>query len=503
MRLLALLFLFAASAVWADPTAFTVRHGSRSEVHNAQTKGPKAKRNAPAVDVDGTLEIIHEDDFDKGQSTFRFHVRGADGKVTRLNVDSLPQHVRGGSKVHVHGRRTAQPDQVDPETLDVQAEPLALTSTTTVTALFMAVQFSNQTSPPASAATIQAQADQVHKFYAENSYGREDFAITIAPVPLLLSIPAPTTCDYTGIANAANTAATNAGLALSSFTYKLYIFRGAPCGWRGLAYVNYPKLAWSNGANGVQVYSHEIGHNHGLYHAGSVNCVGAGCSVSEYGDAYDTMGNRTAGHFNARQKSTLQWANVAAYSGGTQQFTLTPIEAAGGAVYGVKVSTPSTSRTYWVEYRQPIGSFDTASGVQIRLGAPFESAHGMDDTQTFPLGALGSVGASYYDAQYGITAKVVSADASSAVVEVSTGSAPPPTTAASPDGTLVPPAISINDGKGCTWTLAKSYAHCNGTAMFGGAVTLLEWKNAKLYAQNVYGVWWVWTGTGVTRTTAP
>jgi len=82
----------------------------------------------------------------------------------------------------------------------------------------------------------------------------------------------------------------------------------------GLAYLGSPYLAWSNGYNSLQVYTHELGHNFRLDHAATVNCgtqvIGTGCSVSEYGDPFDTMGNKAAMHYNSMRCQTPRSSGV-------------------------------------------------------------------------------------------------------------------------------------------------------------------------------------------------
>ncbi len=80
-------------------------------------------------------------------------------------------------------------------------------------------------------------------------------------------------------------------------------------------------------------------------------------AVSEYGDSFDVMGNISTMHFNAMQKSLLQWipaTSVKTHTSGTATYTLSPIESGGAASYAIKVPA-AANRTYWVEYRQPIG----------------------------------------------------------------------------------------------------------------------------------------------------
>ena len=110
---------------------------------------------------------------------------------------------------------------------------------------------------------------------------------------------------------------------------------------------------------------HELGHNFGLLHAGSLDCTGAliGCgasgTVAEYGDPFNTMGNSgNTGHFDAAQKDILGWiapSTVKTHAGGTVTYTLSPIETGGQSTYAVKIPTTNANRTYWIEYRQPVG----------------------------------------------------------------------------------------------------------------------------------------------------
>ncbi len=66
----------------------------------------------------------------------------------------------------------------------------------------------------------------------------------------------------------------------------------------------------------LNVVTHEQGHNIGLPHASSRECTSSAgaamtwssrCTIREYGDEIDTMGNRRAGHYNAFYKWRLGW----------------------------------------------------------------------------------------------------------------------------------------------------------------------------------------------------
>jgi len=111
-------------------------------------------------------------------------------------------------------------------------------------------------------------------------------------------------------------------------------------------------------------------HSHSLNCAGSTygaNCepVGTAGKVgtrSEYGDLYDTMGNSRAAHFNAYQKSVIDWmpaGSIATHASGAADYDLSPFEGTTGT-RAVKI--PTTARTFWLEWRQPIG-FDSGIGT--------------------------------------------------------------------------------------------------------------------------------------------
>ena len=121
-------------------------------------------------------------------------------------------------------------------------------------------------------------------------------------------------------------------------------------------------------------------------------------SVAEYGDPFNTMGNSgNTGHFDATQKEILGWitpSQVKTHAGGTATYTLSPIETGGLPTYAVKIPTNNANRTYWLEYRQPVGTFDAFitpatgypnNGAQVRIEYPFEKSSGSDDTEILDM----------------------------------------------------------------------------------------------------------------------
>ncbi len=126
------------------------------------------------------------------------------------------------------------------------------------------------------------------------------------------------------------------------------------------AYVGTSEM-WFNGFFDRREITHEQGHNYGLWHSHSYICDGGGlsgsCAYGEYGDEYDAMGSSSySGHFSASQKTLLGWLGgsrtVDLSAGGTT--TLVPMADDGTGPHAAVISVPGSSRTYWVEYRQPL-----------------------------------------------------------------------------------------------------------------------------------------------------
>ena len=447
-------------------SAHDVAANAPSQQAAAVRKGP----HSPPFQKEGILTIIHGDDFVQGKSSQTLVVHEDNGADTAVRFSGTPPGL--GKRISVTGA-LATDGTMDVSSTTVLSETTStetLAAITTQNAIFILVKFQDTTSVPFTQADVQAvavtNANSVANFYPEVSYGKQGLNVTVTPW-LTASMNTSTSCDYTSIANAANNAATAAGYALSNYKNKFYVMpHNTSCGWAGLAYVGSPYQAWSNGYNSGQVYTHELGHNFGLYHAGSASCLSAGCSVAEYGDPYDTMGNKAMMHYDSTQKAKLGWlasSAVATHTGGTANYTLYPFEASGGATYAVKIAAAS-SRTYWLEYRQPLG-FDASStgGVQFRVAAPFASSSGSDDTQIFNsgFGLVGlPVGSTYTDATYGISVTVLSASASGATVQVS--SAPLTATSTGLTSSINPAA----QGSSITFTASVTGNSPTGTVNF-------------------------------------
>ena len=113
--------------------------------------------------------------------------------------------------------------------------------------------------------------------------------------------------DFVGWALYAEDRAKEQGIKLESFQYRTFIIPyGTTCSWLGLADVGCPRWCRSWVKGGVEGFSimalfHELGHNHGLRHAGSP-------PDNEYGDYTAAMGGCCGLRcHNAAQGYALGW----------------------------------------------------------------------------------------------------------------------------------------------------------------------------------------------------
>ena len=504
------------------------RFGTPLEIVNAEIlAAPLPTAPATAAEVQGMLAVAHADDFAAGKSQYVYQVHDDAGTITTLSVGSLPTVLRGGSRVIVSGKRGADASSLQPQRITILAAPadgsepkvdMIAKAATSNSVLVILANFNDTVAPsytPTQAQQVMAtNAYSVANYYSDVSYGQQLLNVTVTGAWVTMNMAKPSTCAWSTIGSNAETAALAAGYNASNYNFVVYLFPNlSSCGWAGLAYVGFPHKAWINGtgAFATQIVAHEMGHNFGLLHAGSLNCgavsMGGSCGVAEYGDPFDTMGNSHAMHFNAQQKTLLNWipaSSVKTHTSGSVNYTLDPLESPSGSVYAIKIPTASANRTYWLEFRQPIG-FDSPSnpaanfswannGAQIRVASPFEWSSGSDDTELVDMtpatsGSFGDaalvVGQSYLDSTYGINIIVTGASASALTVSVTTAGGTATTT------TLSSSANPSTVGTNVTFTATVTGASPTGSVNFKDGATSIAGCSAVVLA-----------GSGNSRTAA-
>ncbi len=390
----------------------------------------------------GTIEILTADDFEHGRSERIVALADEEGARTALDLPAGAEAPERGTRVRVTG--TALAGRFSVERLEVLEAPEAaaapaVSGNSTVIAIL--IKFLDTTTEPYTVSQIQTRmfgAGNVSDYYEEVSYGTHTLSGTVTNW-LTATINTPTTCDPYAVSAQADARATDAGYNPYTYQKRVYVFPHIPCGWAGLGGGS---QAWINQAASNLVVGHELGHCFGVGHSSSLDCgatvLESPCTVSEYGDPFSIMGNSQARHFPAYMKSQLGYlpaGTKATHGSGTATYTIAPIEQAGRSLYAVQIPLADPQRTYWIEYRQPIGFDGTMSGNPVS-GALMRLAPGypafscttclLDMTPTdggFGNAAL-VVGETYVDAEAGLRVTPLSADASALVVQIELGPSP-------------------------------------------------------------------------------
>ncbi len=335
------------------------------------------------------------------------------------------------------------------------------------------------------------------------------------------------TCDEYNQMRSAAIAAADVDVYFPNYTRLFIIFPNpGSCGWAGLGTLGCPTLSspgdgsftastsWqlatymSNRDQGVKLSTHEGGHNLTLHHASSrdfgaeaLGPLGTTGTLSEYGDVFSTMGSWNLGHYAAPHKQRLTWLSsgsniLTVESSGT--YNLQPYSQNPPGLKALKVRRGTGNNAWlWVEYRQPVGSYDSALGTQVFSGATihFEDSatgthtHLLDftpETSSWNDPALAAT-KSWTDPYSNVTISVVSATASALNVNVNFGAVPcvaaNPTVSISPSnpsaqaGNNVNYTVNVtnNDSSGCsgsTFNLSSTLPSLWASSFAAGALTL-------------------------------
>jgi Gametolysin peptidase M11 len=422
-----------------------------------------------AVTMEGTLEFRHSDDFRNRIARYYYSLRQGGRHVT-LDFPRFRRDLRTGARLRVRG--TLKHGRLSVEHLRrLHREPIrtfAATGPGPRRVLVLLVNFSNNTSQPytpaQAAATMFGGPTSVSSYFQEESYGAttlsgDVFGWYTLPV-------ANSGCAIDAWTQAANAAATAAGVVLTNYQHVVYAFPlASSCGFSGLAEMPGSRV-WVNGSFTLRVLGHELSHNLGVHHAASLSCTSGvvrvplsdTCSYNEYGDPFDIMGS-SARHTSSWHKAQIGWLDPLAQQTVTTSgtYTITPQEWESGGVKALRVARGTTGNYFYLEYRRPYAtSFDTFSvsdpvvnGVTIRMAPDYslmQLSYLIDATSTtssYADAAL-AVGQTFTDEAYDISIKTISVSATGATVEIGLPGSPVPAAPADASAPAPPRAPPTN-----------------------------------------------------------
>lgn len=298
------------------------------------------------------------------------------------------------------------------------------------------------------------------------------------------------TCDEYYSMRSAAIAAADADVDFRSFNRLFIIFPNpGGCAWAGLSNVGCSSFSSADGTisassswmlanyfgstdSAVKLSAHEGGHSLGLMHSRSRRFNGEPLgpladtgTISEYGDVHSAMGAWNLGHYTAEQKLKLGWLPssgvLQVQSPGT--FTVKPLEMPAAGYQALQVQRGTGNNAWlWVEFRQPVGNYDTTLNSQVFSGALIhykDSTTGsyMDlldftpATSSFSDPSLGA-GSSWQDPYTNVSLAVAGASSSGLTVQVNYGSVP--CSQAAPSLAVSPANPGAEPGQSVTYTLS-------------------------------------------------
>ncbi len=406
--------------------------------------------------LSGTVEVVHVDGIDHKNSKFEYFINQGNQQVPiRMEFKgAAPDNLTAGSKVNIHGQKNGRVFQV--EQIDVQATSTGSTSTSTSgttdvlatavierKAVTLLINMKNGVNSVGTVSTVSGDmydnTSSMAGQYDASSYGQLSFkrdtdGDSKADVfgPFTIDADATASCDYYDWAYKAEAAATTAGIDLTKYQHKVFVLPSytqlTQCGWAGVG-----NLACGDSCrawvayNWKGIYSHELGHNLAMHHAG-VDSDNNGTLENEYGDGSSIMGSAAyANQFNAPNKVQLGW--MAAFAGsvlnvsgaGNNSFSLSALELDRRTQNpGLQVLTHprAAGGNYYISFRQTVGNYGVQSDYANKV-----SVHSYDggSTKTRLIKAL-VAGEQFADANSGFSVSYVGSSADGLTAEVAISS---------------------------------------------------------------------------------
>jgi hypothetical protein len=434
--------------------------------------------------VTGTLDVVAVDLIGfRGSRTDYFLREENSARVFELKFQRpAPAGLRSGHRVTASGRADGRQLWVETLSTDGSAasggsnpgDAAALVEKHAVVLIVDMLDASASSRYTASqiATNMYTGARSVDALYRAASLGQLGFAADTdgdgAPDvfgPFAINYSAAASCGYYDWAYAAESAAQAAGIDLSRYQHRVFVlphWQQLPkCTWAGVANVGCGTFcrAWIAEGESAMVYSHELGHNLNMAHAGT-DPENDGIVNLTYGDESDPMGSSRLSHlFAAPHADQMGWyaghpgsvATVTA-SGSYSVAALGANPASSNLPQMLKVAKPDTGDLYYVSYREAVGWDDSLSSAYTR-GVNIHRYTGSGYNPTTFITSL-TDGGSFNDSVNGITVTQIVHGGGTAGLAITVGGGGGTCTVAPSTASLSPVTALVRRGAAVGYTYA-------------------------------------------------
>jgi len=360
-------------------------------------------------------------------------------------------------------------------------------------------------------------------YWRETSYGQASAAGTVYGTYTLSQAYTCSTADQ--MLHEAMSLAAAQGANFQNYTRVFLIYPNMGCS-AGFAQVGCGSLttpsgiinaSWSQiqadysvGDIGVYLAAHEGGHNMGLQHSGTLTAtpdvVGPLASpgtIDEFNDNFTSMGSQTLGQYAAPHKAQLGWiAPSTNYQvvQGNGVWSLAPYETSPEGLEALKIQRGTGNNAWlWVEYRQPIGDYDSTVYFQQPSGGAFihyeDSTNGAFTRILNFQPALNSwyapmlpVGQTWTDPYSNVSITVQSMTASALTIAVNYSGPPPP-----PPLSITPTSVTLQKKQKqqftaslspVTWSISPIVGTISSSGLYTAPANIRTLQNITVTAIN-------------------
>ncbi len=345
--------------------------------------------SASPWEVSGTLEVLIADYFFEDESKTNYFLNVEDGSFEGHKIEILFSQTPSiplltGDRLEVEGNWIWQNNANKLRVSDwsvKKAAPLKSKVLQTRKAIYLQVNFSDLNAT-FSEDQIVNKMSMNRAWYKQASYDQVDFPTDVdgngqADVySVTIGHTKAQGCDAGAIESKTIAAAQASGINMSLYQHRVLVLPPTNCGWAGLGHLGCRTscTAWIASPDWDLVYTHELGHNLGMHHAGK-DINDDGVLEGEYTDGSCPMGNIISkGFFNAPHTFQMQWLtetnkNVQTVSTSGEYILYAPGQDIGlSSPQIIRIKRDLTS-FYYLGYR-PAAGFDLApkefgNGVSI------------------------------------------------------------------------------------------------------------------------------------------